>query len=260
MNGKTDTPARSQLPFSRSFITVLVALTIATLLLVFVEEKGYVSISHGMSARWVRLSLMYPWITAGGITISNGLTEFSGKEPELVSTSFRMMSLVGICLVFIVSPTLLLFGWKGHRKTDPRMGRMGGWWIALILGAMFVTFYALPLIPMTLIQSSVAASLRKAQDIQRNKDDVIDEIRGVVIKLQEYSILPKEYGGGEGKFTGFNLPTQLSKTENASYSVTAQDTLATIAATSILHPPASVSVMVDRHGSMFGWKYTGSFE
>ena len=249
MTGKTD--------FSRGFVGILSAFAVGTLVIVFFFEQS----NSGLQERFKiegRLFVPIPWVSAGGQTIANGLAEFSGEVPQEVALPFRMQTLFSMVLVFVVGPTLLFLGWRTYRLESASV--FSKEWIVMVLGGILTFSVALPSIPMAILQRRVSQSLHKAQAVQTNKDEIINFIGGdIQLKVQQYRILPKTLGGGEGSFAGFTLPPDLAETEAGTFSVTAMDSTVTLKATSRPYPNATVTVQYTnmRYGN---WEYTGDFE
>ena len=88
----------------------------------------------------------------------------------------------------------------------------------------------------------------------------MNEMRLLALDIYQYCLLPRNLDGGGGSFRGYRLTDDLSKTANATYSVTVKDDVVTIHAESIVYPMSSVEAMVDNLGRLVGWKYAGGFE
>jgi hypothetical protein len=260
MNPRTEPsapPAASE--FSPEFIQILVALTGATLLLVFAVEHIFSrqAIFHNVSFT------PFPWIIAAGLTISDGLTMFSGGSPVPLPVGERTILLVSMLATYVVGPTLFFFGWR-NRKLEKQAGKppsiLGLWTMMFVLGGIFTFSAAIPAVPIALIQRSVSQSLRNAEAIQRNKDMIIDDINSIAWNARQYQILPKSFGGGEGSYISYHLPPELASTENGTYEIVASQSECTVRANSRLYPGSTVSVKVDKDGKLWNWNYAGQFQ
>jgi hypothetical protein len=259
--------SKPQREFSQDFIIWLVALTIATLVLVFSIERLNLfsgALFHFYISNGIGL-LFFPWVVAGGTTIGNALEIFSsGHVSALPDLSARLGLLLGVLFILVLGPTLLFFGWTKRAQekiaeTSPPMWR--GSTIMFVIGLIITLSMAIPVIPSSIIQRMVSHDLRSAQAVQENKDLIIYEIGALVVKAHEYRVLPKELQGGGGSYSGFELPETLASTPNAAYTVTVADKSVTIVATSKPYPDATVTVQAVSYVLYpMGWSYTGSFE
>jgi hypothetical protein len=255
MNQKTDTPESNQktqpLGFSSDFIFMLVILTCATLLVIylgqFIPDSKY----------WFA-----PWFTAAGITIQNGLTEFSGGKLDLVPFSQRLYSLISILFIFIILPAIFFLGWKKQHeekitKNDTKLLRAST--ISFVLGGIFLLYIAIPSINILIIKTKVDNQLRTANAIQTNKDRIIFELNNIAWRIYQYKALPHELDGGNGSFSEYILPLKYSKTKYGSYTATVTDSNVCLAGQSNIYSDASIKVLIDRHGKMNDWQYWGKF-
>jgi hypothetical protein len=190
--------------FSSDFIRVLVALTGATLLLVFAfEHRAFTTPERPLVRTYI-----YPWVVAGGHTIANGLSEFSGKTPSLINLTERLAALLGLLFGFVIGPTLFFFGWYNRRK-DRESGSKGsvlkGSAVISVIGGILTFAVAIPSIPIAFIQKSVSESIHSAQAVQGNKDQMINDLNKIAYNAKQFRILPKSLDGGNGAFLGYTL-------------------------------------------------------
>ena len=255
MNQKTDgteSPnAQQEQEFSPDFIRVLIALTGATLLLVFLFEYKILILSDHPSIR----IYLYPWVVAGGQTIANGLAEFSGKTPTVLAFHVRLAALLGMLFGFVFGPTLFFFGWYNRRK-DRASGTsnptLKGSAVISVVGGMLTFAMAIPSIPTALIQHNVSSYLRSAQAIQENKDQLISDLNMIAVNARQYRILPRNFNGGEGSFLGYSIPQKLGATEVGTYTatITADDIM--LNANSKKYSDCKISVHVNKEGQFAG--------
>ncbi len=254
MNPKTDSPRE----FSSEYLQLLVAITGATLVLVFGFERLF---SHQRFTPDVFIP--FPWIVAAGQTIDDGLQMFSGKLPTIMSMSHRLALLADMLVVFVLGPTLLLMSWRKMRLEKEQQGRSSIrvlWTLLFVVGGVISFGVMIPAIPIAIIQRSAATSLFHAQAVQTNKDFIINDINFIALYARQHKILPKSMGGGEGSYQGFSISRELVSTENGDYVVTPSPNQCAIKATSKLYPSAAISVVVNEAGNLREWTYTGPFE
>ena len=254
MNPKTDSPRE----FSSEYLQLLVAITGATLLLVFGFERIF------SPQRFTPdVFIPFPWIVAAGQTIDDGLEMFSGELPNIMSMSHRLALLADTLVVFVLGPTLLLMSWRKRRLVKEQVERAstrGLWTLLFVVGGVISFSAVIPAIPIAILQRSVTASLYQAQAVQTNKDYMINDLNSFALYAHQHRILPKSYGGGEGSFTGFTPSRELASTENGDYIVSTSANQCVIKATSKLYPAAGISVLVNEAGQLRDWSYIGPFE
>jgi hypothetical protein len=205
----------------------------------------------------------FPWVIVGGMTIDHGLTMFSGKIPELPTITTQLGCLVSILTVFVICPTLFFFGLRTRavERAAGKEGRILRWsTIQFVLGGMVMLGPALLSIPVAIIQRNVSSSLHESQAPVENKYAILYELNSVAVKLHEYRILPREFGGGNGSFAGFTLPKDLESTTEAQYKIELQDTLAIAKATSVKYPLGTITARISKKGRFLDWKYSELFE
>ncbi len=265
MTQTTDSPYsrndQGESEFSPDFIRLLVALTVATLVVVFAFEHRVLT-SPG--SQFVRVYL-YPWVVAGGHTISNGLSEFSGKSPSELGLVERAAVLLGLLFGFVIGPTLFLFGWRNRRQereTGSKTSALKGSAVISVLGAILTFAVAIPSIPVAYIQVQVSNSLHHAQALQDNKDQMINDLNMIAYNARQFRILPKNLEGGAGSYIGYIPPSALANTENGTYTVTCTADEITANAFSNKYSDCHIGVKVDKAGAFVPstWVYTGEFE
>ena len=260
MNQKTETSQEKEAPeFKPEFIQMLVILTGATLALVFAFEHVF---TNRFSLRYDAMT-PFPWVIAGGITISDGLTMFSGMTPIPMPISGRLFMLLSVLVPYVIGPTLFFFAWR-HRKLGKEAGHqtptLGLWTLLFVVGGIISFAPAIPSVPIAYIQRSVAHSLRSAQAVQGNRDAIINELNTISWKARQHRILPASLNGGGGSFVGFAMPSELATTDNATYTLVTTDSMCTLKATSRRFPSAAVTVIIERDGRLRNWQYEGPFE
>lgn len=247
--------------FSPDFIRVLVALTVATLLLVFAFEHRMFTTPQGPMVRMY----LYPWVVAGGHTIAIGLSEFSGKSPSSIILTERLAALLGLLFGFVIGPTLFFFGWYNRRKdreSGPKASVLKGSAVISIIGGILTFAVAIPSIPGAYLQVRVSQSLHRAQAIQDNKDQMINDLNMIAYNARQFRILPKSLDGGNGSFLGYTLSRPLAGTEEGSYEVFCAADDITVKASSKKHADCRISVHINKEGrfEQATWEYSGNFQ
>ncbi len=263
MSQKTDQPAAEpQSELSNAYLGSLATASAIVLVLVF---WGSSLLPNPLVALHVEtqgsLPWLYPWILGAGVTIANGLTEFSGHTPELVPIAFYSGTLMSLLLSGVLGPTvtLLLMG----RKV-PAIGR-GIYFFCLIVTATIT----IAVVPTGYSSYLTRLSLRESLDVSSNRDQMINEISVIAWKTHEYQILPRRLGGGEGSLEGYTLPTSLGVSDDATYvlqkrapgtQIRNAPIVATIHAASRKYPDTGIEVSLGSRGELYNWTYTGKFQ
>lgn len=251
--------------FSPDFIRVLVALTGATLLLVFVFERDVFHIGQysGTSRHNYHQfrSFLIPWAYAAGQTIEIGLDQFRGHTPALSSFAERMATLLGLLSGFIIGPTLFFFGWHQRRK-DRAAGlttsSLKGSAAISIIGGILTFAVAIPSIPIAYIQNRVAESVHSAQAVQGNKDQMINDLWKIAYNAKQFRILPKNLDGGNGSYLGYTLSQPLAGTEEGTYEISCKADEITVKAISKKYPDCRISARIDKEGGP-SFEFYGQF-
>ena len=111
------------------------------------------------------------------------------------------------------------------------------------------------------IAIAVGLSLFSAQSIQANKDAIINDLNNIAAHAYQFKIRPSSMGGGQGSYSGYNIPSKMATNENATYSVSATTaTSVTIVAISTANTTNTVTGTVDSDGRLGGWTYAGDFQ
>ncbi|MCX6135103.1 MAG: hypothetical protein NTU47_14920 [Ignavibacteriales bacterium] len=263
MSQKTEpTGAGPATELSNTYLVSLVVASACVLVLVFAGSR---LLPNPLAAFHIEgagpVPLLYPWILAGGQTIANGLTEFSGSSLAQAGNSIFITSLLGILFSGVLVPTLTLLLMGRHRSAAGR---------GLYLACLIVSVTLAVTVPLTgYVAYTVRLSLREAQAVQTNRDYVINELNTIAWKLREYRIVPKALGGGEGAVDGYVLPPSLAETEDATYVIRQPShesngymgpLMATLRASSKKYPGCEVEVSVGTRGQLGLWSYTGKFQ
>ena len=239
--------------FSPMFLRWLISLTIVTLLFVFLGDYVF--------ARDELRFTPVPWTIAGGVVIEQGLELFSGRQLGPISMAYRISMLAGLLAGFVFGPALLLFSWR-RLLTGPKRSMLSPPLIGFVFGVIFLSMCVLGTVAGAIMAPRVAASMRSAQDLGENRDQIIGGMWRVSIDAYQYKILPKNYNGGGGSYKGYAVPPSLQKLEtNEFVVVSATDTSVTIMGSSTKYPGAGVQSDYDRQGKLHGRiTFMGSFK
>jgi hypothetical protein len=134
--------------------------------------------------------------------------------------------------------------------------------IGFIIGVVFIATNAFGTIAVAIIHPFVAASMREAQALGENRDQVIGGLWRVSMDAYQYKVLPKNLNGGGGSYAGYQVPASLRSIESNEYAaVSVTDTSFSILGSSTQYPGAGIQGTYNRHGQLSGnFKFSGSFE
>jgi hypothetical protein len=114
---------------------------------------------------------------------------------------------------------------------------------------------------MTIGNRIVSSHLYKAQDVQRTKDLLINDINQAAFEAYDYQILPKSLGGGSGSYEGFCISPQRAKNDNGEILIIeAHRQMITFLAVSSKNIVNTVMVSVDSIGRTCRWTYSGDYK
>ena len=245
MNQRID--SRSE--FSVMDRAVLLLLTALTLGLVFFVNP---SRDRTEPDRGFQFTL-YPWLTATGVTVANGIDVFSGLPLTPPSDGQRASMLVGLLLGLVIGPTLLLFSWRQAkvRESDGKARSK----IGFLIGGMLTYAVALPALPTAMLQWSNYQAMQSAQAQGEGRDEVIFAIQLILRDAKQYKILPSSEGGGNGTFSGYALPVSLSGNQFGNFEVTGRsDSVLVVKGVPILNPSSATIATLSTNGSLT-WRY-----
>lgn len=262
MKSKTDSspqasPHTGEPEFSPGFLRWLITITIGTLVMVFLIEHGTLRLSSG--AMQFRI-FPQPWIIAAGITIHEGSQEFQGKGGATSYQTEEFMMLVDLLLLFVVGPTLLLFGWRAsqkHKDEEQRLLRPSN--IAFVLGGILLVPIVFPAVPGAVTRSLVYRSMKSAQAISEEKDRMMYEMTLIAFDARQFRARPYAMGGGGGSYFGYNISPDKATTPHGSYlTVEVGEEMIVFKGTSARYPASNIVLVLDEDGN-FKWTFGGEF-
>lgn len=98
------------------------------------------------------------------------------------------------------------------------------------------------------------------QNVQANKDAMINDIKNIKANAYAYRQRPTAMGGGNGVYTSYSLPSRLVNSVNGSYTVTPVATNITIVGTSIVNASNVMTCVLDSRGKLSSWTFEGDFQ
>ena len=258
MSQRTDAPE-----FARGFLWQVSLLTVVVLAFLSFEQTLFFRKLPFAGTPTPSPVTIIPWMSAGRHTLELGLKAFAGKsatEPNLTDKAGTLMSLL---LGMVIWPTAALIGWRRRRLSRPdfpRRAPLESTAVMYALGWVITTVFVVPLVPMVVTSEGVRSSLRSAQAVQDNRNEIINELNMLAVEAAQYYLVPKHLGGGGRSFEGLTLPAEHMKTRHANYTIVVQARETQFHAESVLYPRSTVDVKADSLGRTAWWKYSGRFE
>ncbi len=112
------------------------------------------------------------------------------------------------------------------------------------------------------IAIAAGLSIFRAQDVQSNKDAIINDMNHLASYAYQYRLRPKSLNGGAGSYSGFTLPTTLVSNANAAYTCTVSADKVDFNAVSVMNTLNTVMASIGTDGKLIktSWSYTGEFQ
>ncbi len=254
--------------FPRGFLLKLIILAICvfsvTIFSKYLFRNGQYWFSHD-DAQYLLGAfpqiVFVPWQIAAGKTISNGLILFNGKLLTSPSVIYKILTLVSIYICYIFVPTFFIFKWYRYRidrrslfSTRPFSSSSIGYGVSIL----FFSFLVFSASASGWVGSYTFLSMKHAQSIQTEKDRIIVELNLIDVGANQYRILPKNIGGGEGSYEGFVLTSEQLKTQSAIYTLNTKKDEIVITAQSLVFPSGKISQILNEKNAI-NYQYYGLF-
>lgn len=128
----------------------------------------------------------------------NAINQFGGDMRMEGFDSAVLLGLAGIAIIFVIAPTLILFGYK-KTDTSDRTFRPAAWHFGtgIVLVAVGFGLYS------SISFSSSKDNLTEASERHNALDQLQFELIDFYFDASAKAILPQEKGGGDGQFTNF---------------------------------------------------------
>ncbi len=108
---------------------------------------------------------------------------------------------------------------------------------------------------------AVGISLFTAQSISNNRDAMIHDLNNIAQSAYQFRISIRQLGGGEGNYSNYVIPPQMTENNNGRYSVLdAQVNEVTLKGISVADSSNSITVIVDSNGKLTGLTFAGDFQ
>jgi hypothetical protein len=128
----------------------------------------------------------------------NAINQFGGDMGMEGFNTALLLGLTSVAIIFVISPTLILFGYKKSENSDHTL-RPVAWHLGMgiVLIAIGYGLYA------SISWSSGKQNLIESTEQQHALDQLQFELIDLYYNASAKAVLPQERGGGSGQFTNF---------------------------------------------------------
>ncbi len=140
-------------------------------------------------------------VIAGGVTVKNGIAEFSGNAPEMLDWTMYGSVFVSLLVVFVLLPA----GYLTMRKMIHSRA-VAGTPVSRLLRTASIVTAVLILLTVSLVTSGFLVSrtlfstIRQDNAVNRYREDVMHRLAEIAFAARQHFYLPERLGGGEGRF------------------------------------------------------------
>lgn len=107
---------------------------------------------------------------------------------------------------------------------------------------------------------AVGLALFGAQSIASNRDAMITDLQHISLLAYQYRVTLRTMAGGQGDYSLFVIPSQMTSNSNGTYSITdAQPNTLTLQAVSANSAANTITVIVDSQGKLGSLTFGGDF-
>ena len=108
---------------------------------------------------------------------------------------------------------------------------------------------------------AVGIALFGAQSVASNRDAMITDLQHISLLAYQYRITLRTMAGGQGDYSLFVIPSQMTSNSSGTYSITdAQPNTLTLQAVSANSVANTITVIVDSQGKLGSLTFGGEFQ
>jgi len=108
---------------------------------------------------------------------------------------------------------------------------------------------------------AVGIGLFSAQSVSYNRDAIIHDLNNIAQSAYQFRISIKRIGGGEGSYSNYVIPAQMTENGNGRYSLLdAQVNSIVVKGVSVADSSNSITVTVDSNGKLTNLTFAGDFQ
>lgn len=243
--------------FSPGFLALVCLLTVLVLLLILGVERILAPRMLYYRQLQIDIPLVFPWITASNMSLMG----YDTKALRLLDPT-RLYLLSGILIAFVICPTVFLFGWRQRRLgsgSSPHGQSRQTVSLGYAFGLVVTLFVGVAVIPMNIVYELSNKSRCENDAARLLRYAVVNDLHLVTANVYQYRLLPKELGGGNGSYLGYEIPEKLARTDNAEYTATVRADTVQIRAESATCATNTITLEINKHGSTGIWRYEGNW-
>jgi hypothetical protein len=109
------------------------------------------------------------------------------------------------------------------------------------------------------IAIGVGIAMFGSSSVSSNKDAIVNDLQNLAANAYQFKIRPQTLGGGNGSYSGYQVPLKLRPNQNATYTASsvASKTITFLATSAMGY--GTVTVVADSAGSLGSYTYSGDF-
>ena len=193
------------------------------ILAIVVGFKIFKNPIHSISG-WLYPGNVLASMIAGGVTVQQGIAEFSGSPLHTVETGTLLKAFLSLLCTFIIGPVAFIY-LRNRIKENKREGIGISTILRIGYGISYAWVVLLPafIISATVVSFSIFSEMQNDNTLSQYRSDATQSLSEIVYKSQQYYILPISEGGGGKSFQKNGAPVTLEdlgfkeKTELGTY-------------------------------------------
>jgi hypothetical protein len=244
--------------FTRGFFLYLIVLTLGILIFVigsahqgdFFYEYWFYEYGLGFHNQ-PPLVVLCPAMYASIKTVHDGLYAFSDKALTTPSPILTIETLASIIVIYIIIPTSFFFNWRRRRIENKSISSGSPLSLSSIVYALWIILtisIAVTATTSALWGYPAHRKLEQTLSIQTHREKILSELYHIAMDAYQYRLLPKELGGGNGKYDGFALTPAQTKTQNGMYSIVLSENQITMRVQSLLYSSGIIQTTLNEQG------------
>jgi hypothetical protein len=215
-----------------------------------------------------RLFNTFPWVIAGGYTVSYGISEFGGSDYQSISFIERYFLPLGLIVMCLIGPALFFHGWResARQKMSERniSSKLTLSTLAFVIGGAMIAPTVISSVSIAYTTREVYNSMLNSKAVNEDKDAIISDLTILSFKALEHYAVSSSGNSTSASFAGFTIDPASSWGKGNPYAdfrlLSTQDSSLTLSATSKRYPGSGVTVTVQSSLSLVNFIYTGKFE
>ena len=160
------------------------------------------------------------YVTAGGMTVAYGVSEFAGNILTPIGSATTGMILLNILLKFVLAPLGVLFFWRYFKNMrDPIVFARRNTYLHLLYIFLYTDLIAVSvfnlvgIVSTNVLSRSVFSTMARDNVVSDCTDAMVSDIGKISARLQEHYFLPARLGGGNKTFNSMHTRKRITLRE-----------------------------------------------